>query len=615
MRQFGRAAGSTIIGLVLIFASPGWAAPAETDTDVPQNKVAVFRLSGEIKEAPAQFSLFETDQVNFYELLNRLGKAKRDSKLKAVALLFDDPQIGWAQRQEIRQAIHDLKAADKDVYALLEEEEGTTYLMAAPASRVYIVPTGGINLIGLHLEQTYLKGLLDKIGVTADIEHVGAYKGAGEPFTRTGPSEEAKEMTDWLVNDLFDQMVQQIAEDRQIQPDQVRELIDKGPFTAEAAKKAKLVDEIGYPEEFMKTLKERYGSNVEIVHNYGERQLPEVDLSSPFGLFKFFGEVMSKTKVATKPQIAVVYVDGMIVTGKPEEGFFGGEGSVGSTSMRRLLARVRTDKQIKGVVLRVNSPGGSAVASDIIWHATQSLGEKPFVVSMGNVAASGGYYVAAGASKIYADPGTITGSIGVVGGKLVTTGLWNWIGITFHETSRGKNADLYSTSQPFSEDQREIVRKYMQEVYGSFKNRVTEGRKDKLKGDIETLAGGRVYTGRQAQAKGLVDQLGGLQDAIKFAASEANVSNYEIVQLPEPKNFLELFIKSLSGEEMDEDGESVQVKHSGWLTGNPTVTELTTTLAKIDPAKARAVLSMLRRLEMLSQESALLVMPDAFIVR
>jgi protease-4 len=489
--------------------------------------------------------------------------------------------------------------------------------MAAPASKVYLVPTGGVNLIGLHVEQTYLKGLLDKIGVSADIEHMGAYKGAGEPFTRTGPSEEAKEMLDWLLNDLYDQMVQQIAEDRQLEPDQVKQLIDKGPFSAEEAKKAKLVDEVGYPEDFMKTLKDRYGANLDVVHDYGKRELPEIDLSSPFGVFKFFGEIMSKTKAGSKPQIAVVYVDGMIVTGKTDEGIFGGEGVAGSTTVRRLLAKIREDKQVKAVVLRVDSPGGSAVASDIIWHATQAVGkEKPFIVSMGNVAASGGYYVSAGASKIYADPGTITGSIGVVGGKLVTTGLWNWLGVSFHETSRGKHADIYNTNRPFTEEEREIIRKYMRDVYQSFKDRVTEGRKDKLKGEIESLAGGRVYTGRQAQAKGLVDQLGGMQEAIKYAASEANVSNYEVVQLPAPKNFFELFIKSLSGEDLDDEGESVQVMaQQGWLTRSPAAGEVLATLAKLDPVKMRAVFEMLRRLELLSQESTLLVMPETLVIR
>jgi protease-4 len=306
----------------------------------------------------------------------------------------------------------------------------------------------------------------------------------------------------------------------------------------------------------------------------------------------------------------------MIVTGKTGDELFGGEGLVGSTNMRRLFARIRDNDQIKAVVLRVNSPGGSAVASDIIWHATQTLGDdKPFVVSMGNVAASGGYYISAGATRIFADPGTITGSIGVVGGKLVTQGLWNWMGITFHETTLGKNADLYNTNRPFDENQRAIVRKYMADTYDAFKDRVTQGRKDKIKGDLEALAGGRVYTGRQAKDKGLVDQLGTLQDAIKFAAAEGKVTNYDVLQMPEPKNFLEMFIKGLTGEGEDGEGGTVQVAHRGWLLKTPAAAEAIRALGRIDPVKSRGVIEMLLQLEMLADESTLLVMPNPFQVR
>jgi protease-4 len=335
-------------------------------------------------------------------------------------------------------------------------------------------------------------------------------------------------------------------------------------------------------------------------------------------MFKIFGEMMSKTKSGSKAQIAVLYVDGMIVSGKTEDSLFGDGGTVGSTTIRRVLAKIRDDDQVKAVVLRVNSPGGSALASDIIWHAGEVLAEdKPLIVSMGDTAASGGYYIAVSSSTIFAEPGTITGSIGVIGGKMVTQGLFDWLGITFHETTLGKHADLYNTNRPFTEEQRQLVRKTMGQVYGEFKNRVVEGRKGKIKDDIESLAGGRVYTGRQAKAKGLVDQLGGLQDAIKFAATKAKVSNYDVVEYPQPKNFLEAFFKGLSG---DKDEDTVQVTAGaaspyGWLLKSPPVADLTRTLMKIDPVKARAVLQTLFRLELLSREDVLLVTPGELTIR
>ncbi|MBI4581176.1 MAG: signal peptide peptidase SppA [Planctomycetes bacterium] len=616
MPHMKRGFAAALIAITLVWG-PRVRAADTTDIEAPAGTIAVFRLAGELREAPPQLDFgFDEDRVTLYQLLNRLNKAKKDAKIKAVMLLFDEPMIGWAQRQEIRQAIQALKAADKDVYCLLEEESQGTYAMACGASRVYMAPTGELNLIGLHIEQAYLKGLLDKVHVQADLEHMGAYKGAGEPFTRTGPSDEAKEMLDWLIKDLFEQMVQQIAEDRHLQPEEVKALIDRGPFNPKEALEAKLIDEIAYPEQVVKSFQERYGKKVELVHNYGARKLPEVDFSSPFAIFKLFGEMMSKSKGAAKSQIAVVYIDGLIVPGKTEDDFFGDGGIVGSTTMRRLLARIRQDDAVKAVVLRVSSPGGSALASDIIWNATKELGdEKPLIVSMGDVAASGGYYVSVSGATIFADPGTITGSIGVLGGKLVTVGLWNWLGVTFHESSLGRNADLFNTNRPFDDRQRAIVRKYMKEVYDVFKERVVAGRKDRLKDEIEELAGGRVYTGRQALAKGLVDQLGGLQDAIKFAASEAKVGNYDVVEFPEAKNFFEMLFKSLAGEEDKDQGDSVQIRHRGWLLTMPAVTELTRVLSKVDPAKSRMVLEMLLRLEMLSRESTLLVTPSVLLIR
>ncbi len=622
MQTIVRRMSAAFVGSLIVLVPIAWAAkPTATEPAAATvaGKIAVFRLTGPIREAPPQFDWgMEEQQPSLYELLSRFSKAKKDAKIKAVALIFQQPQLGWAQRHEIREAIHDLKAADKDVYAFLEEEDEATYSIAAAASKIYITPTGSLNLIGLHVEQSYLKGLLDKIGVQADIEHIGAYKGAGEPFTRTGPSDESKEMLNWLVTDLFDQMIQEIAEDRQLQPDQVRGLIDRGPFSAKEAKEARLVDEIAYPEDLVKTLKQRYGDDLDLVHNYGHKELPEVDLSSPFGMFKFFGEMMAKTRTRTKPQIAVVYVDGMIVAGKTEDSLFGDSGLVGSTSLRRLLAKVRDDDQVKAVVLRVNSPGGSAIASDIIWHATRALGdEKPLIISMGDVAASGGYYVSAGGATIFADPGTITGSIGVVGGKMVTAGLWSWVGITFHESSYGKHADLYNTNRPFDEGQRELIRKNMREIYDVFKQRVAEGRKGKIKGELESLAGGRVFTGRQAQSKGLVDQLGGLQDAIKYAATESKVSNYDVVQMPEPKNFLEMFVKGLAGESDEDSGDSIQIRanHYGWLFKTPAVAEALQAVRSLDPAKTRQVMQLLFRLELLSRESTLCVTPSDPLIR
>jgi len=610
------AALAVCVGILAGRAAVALAEPAGEDA----GRIVVFRFDGGLQEAPpaVEFGFEMGPRHSLYGLLERFRKAKKDERVKAVVVTFDRPEIGWAQMQEIRQEISDLRAADKDVYCYLEEASGRVYQLATAASRICLVPTGEVRLVGFQVEQVYFKGLLDKIGVQADVEQIGAYKEAGEPFTQTAPSEKAREMVKWLADDLFDQMVETIAEGRQIPNNEVRALIDRGPFTAREALEANLVDETLYAEAFAESLRERYGQAVEFVHDYGAKRGPEIDFSSPLAFFKLLGEAVSKVKEPTKPSIAVVYVDSVIMTGKTECGWFGERGPTGSTTIRRVLTRVRKDDGVKAVVLRVDSPGGSAVASDIIWHATRAVGgEKPLVVSMGNVAASGGYYVSAGARAIFADPGTVTGSIGVLGGKLVTKGLWDWLGVTFHETTRGRNADLLNSNRPFDDRQRALIRKHMQAVYDTFTDRVAKGREGRLKKDLEQLAGGRVFTGRQAQANGLVDKLGGLQAAIKFAAAEANVSDYKIRLLPEPRNFMDLLMRGLSGKEEDEEGADVEVaaKAWHWTLKTPAVRQLLPALQKIDPHRAGVILRSLLRIELLGREHTLLVLPGEITIR
>ncbi len=606
------------------FVLPAARAAAQSGTTGEAKKViAVFRIHGEIEEKPPaiEFNFSGEERRTLYDWIERLRKAKRDPSLKAVVIVFDEPMLGLAQLQELRSALKELRAAEKDVYAYLEETRSGPYLLATAASKIVMVPTGDLNILGMNVEQAYFKNLMDKIGVEADIEHVGAYKGAGEPFTRTGPSPEAKEMIQWLVKDIFDQMVEGIAESRQLSEEEVRRQIDQAPLTARQALEAKLVDELAYAEEFTESLKKRYGPEVEFDHDYGKKKGPELDFSNIFALFKTLGEVMNKARGAEKTSIAVIYVDGMIVTGKQEDGIFGDSGIAASTTLRRTIAKARDDDNVKAVVLRVNSPGGSALASEIIWHATQELkGSKPFIVSMGNVAASGGYYVSAGAATIFAQPGTITGSIGVVGGKLVTKGFWDWIGITFDQTRMGQNADLYSTDRRFDDRQREIVRRMMQQVYGEFKDRVTRGRGDKLKKDIEEIAGGRVYTGRQAQANGLVDKIGGLHDAVQFAAAQANVSDYEVRQMPEPRNFFDALMEGLTGEKQDKNTPQIAVSGPsadapGWTAQAPAIRELLPLLRGLDPLRFEQVTRSLLRIELLGRESVLLVTPAEIGVR
>jgi protease-4 len=354
-------------------------------------------------------------------------------------------------------------------------------------------------------------------------------------------------------------------------------------------------------------LKERYGQDVIFQKKYGRKNQLDVDFSSPFAFLKIWTQLFTgpEKKSEAKSAVGIVYVDGPIMTGKGVGNPFGGSGGAFSTDVREALDKAATDDSIKAVVLRVDSPGGSVTASEIILDATRRLkAKKPLVVSMGDVAGSGGYYVTCAADTIFADATTLTGSIGVLGGKLATTEMWKKIGITFKEYKRGQNAGIVSTDDVFSESERARVRLLMDEAYGTFKKHVTDIRGSRLMKPIDDLAGGRVYTGKQALDLGLVDRLGTLSDAVAYVAEQAKLDKYDVRVVPEPKNFLEQLSEQVSGGK-DEPG------HVSMGAGESPLLKLAAPyLQNLDPQRVTAVASALRRLEILQKEGMALSMPE-----
>jgi protease-4 len=335
--------------------------------------------------------------------------------------------------QELRQSLERLRAAGKDVYAHTDSTSLHYYSLLAGATRLSASPTADVWIIGLHGEQPYLRGLLDKLGIEPDYLTCGDYKSAGELFMRTGPSRPADQMMNWLLDGLYQDKVEMIAKGRKLPADKVRQLIDRALFNADSAKAAGLIDAVEHRQDFEKFLRDKYrqgGAAVTFDRKYGQKKSPQLDLASPFGLMKFMGEMMgagAKKPKSDKPAVAVVYVDGPITLGRGE-GFnplaMGGPVAA-STPIRKALDEALRDDLIKAVVLRVDSPGGSAVASEIILDATKRIrAKKPFTVSMGDTAGSGGYDVSLGADTIFADESTITASIGVVAGMFVSDDLW-----------------------------------------------------------------------------------------------------------------------------------------------------------------------------------------------
>jgi protease-4 len=586
-------------------------ADAEAGVEEPKPRVAVFRLAGEVTEVPTDEALpfGSGPSISLRELVARLKKAREDKAVKAAIVLVEGGGYSLAQAEELRQAMTQFRAAGKEIYSHADSLEMGTYVLLSGASRLSVVPTGDLWVIGMSGESPYLAGLLEKIGVQPDFLTCGEFKSAAEIFMRKGPSPQAEKMQNWLLDGLYETEVSLIASGRKVDAAKVKGWIDNGPYSAEKAKEAGLIDAVEHRADFLEQVKQKVGDKPIIDLKYGQKKGPQVDFSSPMGILNFYGELLSGPKKKTyKTSVAIVHVDGPIVLGSPSaDPLMGSGGAAASTTIRKALEKCLADDTIKAVVLRVSSPGGSATASEIILDATKRLkAKKPFVVSMGSVAASGGYYVSCASDTIFADESTITGSIGVVGGKLATTGLWDKVGISWKSYRRGQNAGLLSGSQIFSDAERKKMQSWMDDIYGVFKGHVTAIRRERLKKPIDELAGGRVYTGKQALELGLVDKLGTLEDAIKFVAAEAKMEDYEVRTVPEPKNFVELLMSDLQGGDSDK-----QLSLTALAPRTPSLWETALPMLQgLDPERLRAVRQAFIRLELLRSEGAVLMAPE-----
>jgi protease-4 len=425
-------------------------------------------------------------------------------------------------------------------------------------------------------------------------------------------------MQNWLFDGMYDTMVGLIATGRAVTPEKAREWVDNGPYQAKSAKAAGLIDAVEHRQDFEAMLKSKYGKDVVFDKKYGKSSKPKIDFSSPFAVFKALGDLLNegKGKGAGKGAVAVVYVDGPIVIGGGAPSPFGGA-TARAVAIRRALDEAARDDSIKAVVLRVDSPGGSAVASEIILDATRRVkAKKPFVVSMGDVAGSGGYYVACGADTIFADESTITGSIGVVSGKFATNDMWKKVGVTFHAYQRGKNAGVLASDHTFTPEERKRMQAWMDEIYDVFKGHVVAIRGKKLKKPIDELAGGRVYTGKQALELGLVDRIGTLRDALDFVAAQAKVKDYDVRVVPAPKNFLERVLEEATGAAEDKPGLDAVGPRLPAAGRQPSLVELAMPhLRHLDAERVRLIVRALGRLELTQQEGAILMMPELGIGR
>ncbi|MCX7410736.1 MAG: signal peptide peptidase SppA [Planctomycetales bacterium] len=533
--------------LALLSVSPLFAANAPGDAADKAEAVAKKKLSvahieitGGYSEGVSAPGLFGDVVETLGTALQRLDKAARDESLDAIILHISDPSIGWAKLNELRVGIQKVRAKGRKVYAWMESADTKGYLIAAACDQIVLPESGMLMLPGLRAEVSFYKNLFDKLSIEPQMLRVGEFKSAAEPYSRSEMSPAFREEMEAILDDYYRQIVETISAGRKLTPDQVKAIIDTGLHTAADAKKLGLIDVVGYEDAIESLIKgDDKTAEVKITKGYGKKKI-DTDFSGFTGMAKMMNMMMGvepTTRKSTASKIAVISATGAIMSGASSTDSFFGEQTMGSTTMIKAIRQARDDSTVKAVVLRVDSPGGSALASDLMWHELEALdGKKPFIVSMGDTAASGGYYIAMGADRIFAEPGTLTGSIGVVGGKIAFEKFYEKIGITTSVVMRGKNSGVLSPTTAFTETERTAMQKMLNDIYAQFTTKAATGRKMDVE-KLEKMARGRVYTGSQALQLGLVDELGTLGDAIAFAKKSAGIdpdTKLERLDLPKP---------------------------------------------------------------------------------
>ena len=469
------------------------------------------------------------EAVGLDDIIHAIAVAKNDDKIEGISLRSQFVMAGWSQTQAIREALQDFKESGKFVYAYSDMYMQKDYFLASVADSVFLNPVGGMDFRGLSAEVLFYKELQEKTGVKMEVIRHGKYKGAVEPYLENEMSEANRTQIKELLESLWGSVVEEIAADRNLTTVDLNIIADTlGGRSPMFAKQSGLIDDLLYMDQFEAILKSASGQKE-------DQDIQYIALSD------YMKEAKKKSLNTGKDRIAVIYAQGEILYGE------GGPNYIGQGLINKALIKARKDKKVKAVVLRVNSPGGSALTSDIIWREIElTKKEKPVVVSMGDVAASGGYYIAVGADRIFAEPTTITGSIGVFGTIPNISELAKNIGINAEQVATNKNATEYSLFEPMTPQFRGVVTEGIENVYQTFLSRVAAGRNISM-ARADSLAQGRVWSGVDAKELGLIDELGSLNDAIASAADLAEITSYSIRRYPRYKSNFEMLMEDLSG--------------------------------------------------------------------
>ena len=543
---------------------------------VSGNSTLVLKIGGDLQETEpgGVIGQFFEAPPTVRSIVDSLRKAKVDRRISSVVIRPTSAAALWGKVQEVRDAIVDFRRSGKPIVAYLEYGGEQQFYLASACDKVFLMPTASLDLTGVASYELFLRGTLDKIGAYPDTLHIGQYKTASNTFTEHTFTPAHREMAESLNADLYEQLIRGLASGRHKSEQEIRTLVDHGPFLPEDAVRAGLVDDVAYEDELDDKVQLSKGS-VKFVSEREYRQVAPASLGLNRG-----------------PRIAVIYGIGIIASG--ESNYDSPSGQVlGADTMVDYLRKARADASIKAIVLRIDSPGGSAIASDVIWREVSlTRNTKPVIASMSDVAASGGYYIAMPAHAIVAEPATLTGSIGVVMLKFVIDGTLKKLGLNMEGVKNGRYADLYSPVRAFSPEERAKIQEHMQATYDTFVEKAAAGRNTTPE-RIDAVAQGRVWTGAQAKQIGLVDELGGLERALALAKQRAKLapdSEVEIVVYPGRKSFYDLV--------KDPFGASERARALGVLLGIR------------DP---RPLQSLVAPLQLFRRGEPLAIMPNVFV--
>lgn len=543
MRSFFKYTLATIFGIflfgllsLLILMGIGAAAGGDK-VEVKENSVLRIKIDKPVAEREEENPFEELNfpgndggKIGLKELKESITRAKDDAKIKGIFLDGGMGRMGYAKNEELKAALEEFKKSGKFIYAYGEYFSESSYYTASLADSIFLNPEGLLEFNGISTDMMYFKGTLDKLEVKPEVFRVGDFKSAVEPFIRENMSDAARLQANSFLNSINNYNIEQVAKSRAQDVAQVKLTSDSMKVrNAEDAVRYGLISRLAYYDEVLSSIRKKLGI--------------ESDKDINFIGFKKYHKAEKEEKDASDNKIAVVVAEGEIESGKGEND------NIGSDKVCETLRKLRKDKKVKAVVMRINSPGGSALASDVMWREIQLLRkEKPVIASMSDVAASGGYYMSMGCDKIVAHPTTITGSIGVFGLLFNTRDMFkNKLGITFDGVKTGVFSDIGNGTRPFTDAERRIIQHEVDKIYETFTNKAAQGRKMNVE-DLKKVASGRVWSGTEAHKIGLVDELGGLDKAVELAAKQAKLGkDYRLRYYPAQKNFFEQIMEQISG--------------------------------------------------------------------